>query len=77
MRGVALLLLAGLAACGERGSQAPAATEARAIARSVEDIRAAEAATAAPVVQSKTIAELTRPAETAAPDKRAKAKSEG
>lgn len=63
MRGVALLLLAGLAACGERGAEAPQASESRAIARSVEDIRAAEAAMAAPAVQSKSIAELTRPAD--------------
>jgi hypothetical protein len=62
MRGVQLLLLAALAACGERGAEAPQASESRAIARSVEDIRAAEAAMAAPVVQSKSIAELTRPA---------------
>lgn len=72
MRGVLLLLLAGLTACGDRGTEAPQASEARAIARSVEDIRAAEAAKAAPLVQSKTIAELTRPAEKAAPDGQAK-----
>jgi hypothetical protein len=77
MRGVALVLLAGLAACGERGAETSAPTEARAIARSVDDIRAAEAAKAAPVAPSKTIAELTRPAAKAAPEQPAKAKSAG
>jgi hypothetical protein len=71
------LLLAALAGCGERGAEAPQEGQARAIARSVEDIRAAEAAMAAPVAQSKSIAELTRPAGEAAAEPREKADKAG
>jgi hypothetical protein len=57
---VAALLPAG---CGKREAETPEATVQGGIDRSVADVRAAEAAMAAPVVQSKSVGELTaRPA---------------
>lgn len=47
-----------LAACGRKAEEARDGSVQRGIDRSVNDIRAAETAAAAPVVESKTISEL-------------------
>ncbi|WP_199553675.1 hypothetical protein [Sandaracinobacteroides hominis] len=54
-----LILAAALTACGKKSDETPDASVQRGIDRSVADIRAADAAAAAPVVESRTISELT------------------
>jgi hypothetical protein len=77
VRGASIICLALLAAgCGERGKpEASADTVQRGIDRSVADVRAAEAAAAAPVAQSRSVAELT--GKTKAPEAGAKAPEAG
>ena len=48
-----------LAACGGDKAETPAAATARGVERAVADIKAAEAATRAPVLVSKSVGELT------------------
>jgi predicted outer membrane protein len=59
VRGSAAILLLLLAGCGKSEPETPEAAVQQGIDRSVADVRAAEAAAAAPVVQSKSVGELT------------------
>lgn len=74
MRGFALAAIAllTLSACNRKDGAAPEADVQKGIDRSIADVRAAEAASAAPMTESRSVGELTRKAE--AP---AKAKAEG
>ncbi len=65
MRGFALAAMAllTLAACNRKEGAAPEADVQKGIDRSVADVRAAEAATAAPITESRSVGELTRKAD--------------